>query len=85
MGLNPFQQKCVDHDGNLLITACPGSGKTTVLTCRAERLLKDFPDENLLAVTFTKDAAEELKDRIIKKIPGTGFYQFMIIDINTAR
>jgi superfamily I DNA/RNA helicase len=71
MGLNPFQQKCVDHDGNLLITACPGSGKTTVLTHRAERLLKDFPDENLLAVTFTKDAAEELKDRIIKKIPGT--------------
>lgn len=67
--LNTNQKECVGTDGNLLITACPGSGKTTVLAHRAERLLLENPDKNLLAVTFTKDAANELKSRIVKRIP----------------
>ncbi|MBN2865595.1 MAG: ATP-dependent helicase [Thiotrichales bacterium] len=69
--LNAYQKKCVNEDGHLLITACPGSGKTTVLSYRAERLLNDFPGSTILAVTFTKDAANELKERILKRVPGS--------------
>lgn len=67
--LNDFQKRCVVAEGHLLITACPGSGKTTVLAHRAENLLTKHPGENLLAVTYTRDAALELKQRILKRIP----------------
>ncbi|NCN44501.1 MAG: ATP-dependent helicase [Thiomicrospira sp.] len=67
--LNPHQQKCVSYEGHLLIVACPGSGKTTVLSHRANYLLEKYPNKNLLAVTFTKDAAEELKSRIQGRSP----------------
>jgi superfamily I DNA/RNA helicase len=68
-GLNPYQKRCVTEDGHLLITACPGSGKTTVLSHRSERLLVENPAATLMAVTFTKDAAEELRERILKRVP----------------
>ncbi|GAB6071527.1 DNA helicase PcrA [Thiomicrorhabdus hydrogeniphila] len=67
--LNRFQTKCVEADGHLLIVACPGSGKTTVLTHRAEYLLDKNSDGNLLGVTFSKDAAGELRGRMVKKVP----------------
>jgi superfamily I DNA/RNA helicase len=60
----------VDAEGHLLITACPGSGKTPVLSYRAENLLKKSPIGNLMAVTFGSDAAGEIKSRIVKKSPG---------------
>ena len=60
------QQKCaVYHNGNALITACPGSGKTHVLSCRAAHILSD-PGNRLVAVTFTRDSAIELKNRILE-------------------
>jgi superfamily I DNA/RNA helicase len=67
--LNSYQEKCVETEGHLLITACPGSGKTTVLSFRAEFLLNKYSEGNLMAVTFTKDAADELRSRIVKKNP----------------
>ncbi len=67
--LNLFQKRSVDAEGHLLITACPGSGKTTVLSFRAENLLRKNPTGNLMAVTFGSDAAGEIKSRILKKSP----------------
>ena len=63
--LNPHQQKAVLATGHCLVTACPGSGKTRVLAVRAARLLELHPNGKLLAVTFTRDAATSLKERII--------------------
>lgn len=60
----------MDSEGHLLITACPGSGKTTVLSFRAENLLRKNPIGNLMAVTFGSDAASEIKSRIVQKSPG---------------
>jgi superfamily I DNA/RNA helicase len=68
--LNVFQKRCVDAEGHLLITACPGSGKTTVLSYRAESLLGKHSAGNLMAVTFTSDAADEVRGRIVKRVPG---------------
>lgn len=63
--LNPHQRKAVEASGHCLVTACPGSGKTRVLAVRAALLLDRNPGGKLLAVTFTRDAAASLKERII--------------------
>ena len=66
MNLNPHQQAAVDAKGHCTILACPGSGKTTVIAHRAALLLNRQTAENMCAVTFTRAAAKELRERIIQ-------------------
>lgn len=64
--LNAAQQKAVCHEtGPMLVLAGPGSGKTTVLLCRISRLLERglAKPQEILALTFSKAAAEEMKSR----------------------
>lgn len=66
-GLDEFQQSAVDSSNSqLLITAGPGSGKTTVLTRRIAHLIKDqnITPESFLAITFTRRAAGEMRERL---------------------
>ena len=69
--LNPEQLKAVKHLGDpVLVFAGAGSGKTRVLTYKIAHLIEDvgLPPENILAVTFTNKAADEMKKRVNKLI-----------------
>lgn len=67
-GLSERQREAVETiDDDLEIIACAGAGKTGVVTRRIVNILKSNPGvlpENIVAFTFTKKAAEELKGRI---------------------
>jgi len=65
-GLDQDQHAIVTHDGGpLLVVAGPGAGKTRVLThAIAHRIGNGLPPERCLAVTFTRRARDELRERL---------------------
>jgi DNA helicase II / ATP-dependent DNA helicase PcrA len=70
--LTPEQRKAAEFkDGKIIaLIAVPGSGKTRVLMERICVLVKKYgiPPENILGLTFTKNAAEEMRTRLTETL-----------------
>ncbi|MBI4482913.1 MAG: UvrD-helicase domain-containing protein [Acidobacteria bacterium] len=89
------QQKALDLNRNLAVTAGAGSGKTSVLVERFVQILRRYPGlevSRILALTFTKKAAGEMRDRIRTRLlelvndPGaeTGRWQRALEELDQA-
>lgn len=65
-GLNLSQQAAISEDGNALVIACPGSGKTRVLTLKIAKELEHLKHRTsrIAALTFTNRAADEIDKRV---------------------
>ena len=66
--LNPQQRQVCVNEGNILLKACPGSGKTRTLTYKlAYSVQKYITSKKLnIAITYTNRAADEIKERLEK-------------------
>lgn len=68
-GMNDAQREAVMHfQGPMMVLAGPGSGKTTVITERTRYLIEQYhvPPAHILVITFTKAAANEMKERFLR-------------------
>lgn len=58
------QTLAIDYTGSMVITACPGSGKTTVIKEKIRNITASLPDhKGVIAITFTRKASSELERR----------------------
>lgn len=65
--LTEEQLNAINSNENMVITACPGSGKTTVIVEKIRKELNELPSyQGVIGITFTQKAAKELKERCKK-------------------
>lgn len=82
MQKNKAQEKVISRiNGQMIVIACPGSGKTTTILRRIRHMTADegIAPESVLMVTFTKAAADEMKERYARQYGGAGGVTFCTI------
>jgi len=88
--LNEEQRRAVEYEsGPMIIVAGPGTGKTRTLTHRIARLVtdKNILPKNILAVTFTNKAAQEMRNRLkyliknSKQLPFAGTFHSLCLTL----
>ncbi len=64
--LNDEQREAIEHDGNTVVLAGPGSGKTATLVVKVAHLLRNVitPPRGVACITYNNDAVEEFRGRL---------------------
>lgn len=68
MEATPIQNSIIDHNGNTVVMASPGSGKTFVISEKIKRILGDdtiLPYQGVIAISYTRKASGNLKQRTL--------------------
>ncbi|CDT79450.1 UvrD/REP helicase [Vibrio coralliirubri] len=77
----PQQQSAIEYTQSMIITACPGSGKTTVMKEKVRNTTLYLPPhKGVIAITFTKKASAELKKKCTANAHDTKQSYFGTID-----
>src|SRR5690554_5107696 len=77
----PDQTAAISSNSNMVITACPGSGKTTVVAEKIRNEVKDLPSyRGVIGITFTVKASKELRSRCKRNACDTKMSFFGTID-----
>lgn len=77
----PDQKAAISSNSNMVITACPGSGKTTVIAQKIRNEVKELPSyRGVIGITFTVKASKELRKRCKKNACDTKMSFFGTID-----
>ncbi|MGP1061949.1 UvrD-helicase domain-containing protein [Serratia sp. CY71028] len=64
MKLTEEQKDAINYDGNMVLTACPGSGKTTVIVNKVAKILSECKSyQGVIAISYTNKSSDELKKR----------------------
>jgi DNA helicase-2/ATP-dependent DNA helicase PcrA len=62
------QKDIINETTNLVVIAKPGSGKTTTISYKAAKIIKDLKDfQGVIAISFTNKASNELKEKILRQ------------------
>jgi superfamily I DNA/RNA helicase len=66
--LTDEQRAVLSHEGHAVVVACPGAGKTRVLVEKATHLILASPVPRVIVVTFTREAAREIRMRLAARL-----------------
>ena len=70
MELTEEQKAIIESEGNVVVIAVPGSGKTTTISYKIGKILTDISEYNgIIAISYTNKASDELKDRVLRITP----------------
>lgn len=72
MTLTEAQREVIQARGNTLVIACPGAGKTRVLTAKTVHVLRYEPGSQVMLTTFSRDAAQEMHKRVQAALTAEG-------------
>ncbi|MEQ9927879.1 UvrD-helicase domain-containing protein [Pectobacterium parvum] len=75
------QKEAIAYPSSMVLTACPGSGKTAVIVAKIIQDLENCRDyQGVIAISYTNKASDELKKRCLKSAPDTKLSFFGTMD-----
>lgn len=78
--LSDEQKKIIECDGNIVVIADPGSGKTTTMSYKIKKVLSENTFKGVIAISYTNKASDELKTKVKKLIEDIKLSYFGTID-----
>ena len=64
--LTKEQLDIINAEGNIVVIAVPGSGKTTTITYKIKKILSELDEyQGVIAISYTNKASNELKGRVM--------------------
>ena len=80
INLSEEQRKIIECDGNIVVVADPGSGKTTTMSYKIKKILLENTFKGVIAISYTNKASDELKSRVKNLVEDIKLSYFGTID-----